>query len=226
MPRALLDGVRKPADALLASCRREHFARLKSAADGALIDAGDCRRPGGCATPASEMFDLVADVEHYPEFDASCDQSLRVRKRLQEDGKDIIVADMTVAYKLVRPKTFTSRVTLDRANLQILVEYLEGPFRRLNNRWSCKPAGGRCLRRRVYACAYEFRQPARIGMLMGAVFRRRLSPFRIGLRAARRPGLRHAARLGRYPSPLALAAKLGYLAHKATSRVGALWRAG
>ena len=36
---------------------------------------------------------------------------------------------MTVAYKLIR-ETFTSRVTLDRQNLEILVEYLEGPFRR------------------------------------------------------------------------------------------------
>ena len=114
----------------------------------------------------SEMFDLVADVEHYPEFVPLC-QSLRVRKRLQEDGKDIIVAEMTVAYKLVR-ETFTSRVTLDRANLHILVEYLEGPFRRLNNRWSFKPAGERACDVEFYI-AYEFRSRT-LGMLMGAVF--------------------------------------------------------
>jgi coenzyme Q-binding protein COQ10 len=115
---------------------------------------------------ASEMFDLVADVEHYPEFVPLC-QSLRVRKRLQEGGKEIIVADMTVAYKLVR-ETFTSRVTLDRANLHILVEYLEGPFRRLNNRWSFKPGGERACDVEFYI-AYEFRSRT-LGMLMGAVF--------------------------------------------------------
>ena len=115
---------------------------------------------------ASEMFDLVADVEHYPEFVPLC-QSLRVRKRLQEGGKEIIVADMTVVYKLVR-ETFTSRVTLDRANLHILVEYLEGPFRRLNNRWSFKPAGERACDVEFYI-AYEFRSRT-LGMLMGAVF--------------------------------------------------------
>ena len=71
---------------------------------------------------AVAMFDLVADVEHYPEFVPLC-QSLRVRKRIHEGGKDVIVADMTVAYKLVR-ETFTSRVTLDLPNLEILVEYL------------------------------------------------------------------------------------------------------
>ena len=115
---------------------------------------------------ASEMFDLVADVEHYPEFVPLC-ESLRVRKRLQEGGKDIVVADMTVAYKLLR-QTFTSRVTLDRANLQILVEYLEGPFRQLNNRWGFWPAGDRACDVEFYI-AYEFRSRT-LGALMGAVF--------------------------------------------------------
>ena len=90
---------------------------------------------------ASEMFDLVADVERYPEFVPLC-QSLRVRKRMQVAGKDVIVADMTVAYKVIH-ESFTSRVALDRPNLEILVEYLEGPFRRLNNRWNFRPAGDR-----------------------------------------------------------------------------------
>jgi coenzyme Q-binding protein COQ10 len=93
---------------------------------------------------AAEMFDLVADVEHYPEFVPLC-QSLRVRERTREGGKDVIVADMTVAYKLVR-QTFTSRVTLDRPNLQILVEYDVEFF-----------------------IAYEFRSRT-LGMLMGAMF--------------------------------------------------------
>jgi coenzyme Q-binding protein COQ10 len=84
-----------------------------------------------------------------------------------EGGKEVIVADMTVAYKLVR-ETFTSRVTLDRANLEILVEYLEGPFRRLNNRWRFRPVGERVCDVEFYI-AYEFRSRT-LGMLMGAVF--------------------------------------------------------
>jgi coenzyme Q-binding protein COQ10 len=115
---------------------------------------------------ASEMFNLVADVERYPEFVPLC-QSLRVRRRTEEGGKEVIVADMTVAYKLVR-ETFTSRVTLDRANLEILVEYLEGPFRRLNNRWRFRPVGERLSDVEFYI-AYEFRSRT-LGMLMGAVF--------------------------------------------------------
>ena len=115
---------------------------------------------------ASEMFDLVADVEHYPEFVPLC-QSLTVRKRMQEDGKDVIVADMTVAYKLVR-ETFTSRVTLDRPDLEILVEYLEGPFRRLTNRWNFRPVQDRVCDVDFFI-AYEFRSRT-LGLLMGAVF--------------------------------------------------------
>jgi coenzyme Q-binding protein COQ10 len=115
---------------------------------------------------ASEMFDLVADVEHYPEFVPLC-RSLTVRRRTKESGKEVIVADMTVAYKLLR-ETFTSRVTLDRPKLEILVEYLEGPFRRLNNRWNFRPAGEDACDVDFFI-AYEFRSRT-LGLLMGSVF--------------------------------------------------------
>jgi coenzyme Q-binding protein COQ10 len=115
---------------------------------------------------AAEMFDLVADVEHYPEFVPLC-RSLSVRSRSRNGGKDVIVADMTVAYKFVR-ETFTSRVTLDRANLEILVEYLEGPFQKLNNRWTFRPAGEHACDVEFFI-AYEFRSRA-LGALMGSVF--------------------------------------------------------
>ncbi len=113
------------------------------------------------------MFDLVADVERYPQFVPLC-QSLSVRRRSTNgEGREVIVADMTVAYKFIR-ETFTSRVTLDRANLSILVEYLEGPFRRMNNRWSFHPTGEASCEVEFFL-VYEFRSRA-LGMLMGSVF--------------------------------------------------------
>jgi coenzyme Q-binding protein COQ10 len=115
---------------------------------------------------AAEMFDLVADVERYPEFVPLC-RSLTVRERKQEGGKDVIVANMTVAYKLVR-QTFTSRVTLDRPNLQILVQYLEGPFRQLNNTWKFRSVAPHDCDVEFFI-AYEF-QSRTLGMLMGAMF--------------------------------------------------------
>ena len=116
---------------------------------------------------AAEMFDLVADVERYPAFVPLC-LALKVRKRLpQPDGVEVLVADMTVAYKLVR-ESFTSRVTLDRPRLQILVEYLEGPFSRMENRWTFSPTGeGAC--EVTFFISYEFKSSV-LGLLLGSMF--------------------------------------------------------
>src|SRR5580700_10560510 len=92
---------------------------------------------------AAQMFDLVADVERYPEFVPLC-RSLKIRQRTQRpDGTEVIVCDMTVSFKLVR-ESFTSRVTLDRASLKILVEYLQGPFSNLEKRWRSQPPSDFC----------------------------------------------------------------------------------
>jgi coenzyme Q-binding protein COQ10 len=116
---------------------------------------------------AQRMFDLVADVERYPEFVPMC-QSLKVRQRTpRPDGSEVIVADMTVAYKMVR-ETFTSRVTLDRANLKILVEYLQGPFSKLENRWTFEARSDDACDVGFFI-AYEFRSRM-LAVLMGAMF--------------------------------------------------------
>jgi coenzyme Q-binding protein COQ10 len=116
---------------------------------------------------AADMFDLVADVERYPQFVPLC-QSLTVRRRTQDAaGRDVIVADMTVAYKMIR-ETFTSRVTLDRGKLEILVEYLEGPFRTMHNRWSFRPVGEQVCEVEFFI-TYEFRSRT-LGLLMGGIF--------------------------------------------------------
>lgn len=116
---------------------------------------------------AADMFDLVADVEHYPEFVPLC-RSLQVRQRTADgEGREVIVADMTVAYKLIH-ETFTSRVTLDRKKLEILVEYLEGPFRKMNNRWRFQPAEAAGCDVEFFII-YEFRSRT-LGVLMGAMF--------------------------------------------------------
>jgi coenzyme Q-binding protein COQ10 len=116
---------------------------------------------------AAEMFDLVADVERYPEFVPLC-RALKVRKRTTEPGGvEILVADMTIAYKVMR-ETFTSRVTLDRPNLRIVVEYLEGPFSRMENRWEFHATGAKTCEVRFFI-SYEFRSRM-LGMLMGSMF--------------------------------------------------------
>ena len=116
---------------------------------------------------ALQMFDLVADVERYPEFVPLC-HSLRIRQRTpQPDGTEIVVADMTVSFKLVR-ESFTSRVTLDRPNLKILVQYLKGPFSNLENRWRFEPKSDtECDV--GFHLAYEFKSRM-LALLMGTMF--------------------------------------------------------
>ena len=116
---------------------------------------------------AQDMFDLVADVEAYPKFVPLC-QGLRViRRSATEDGKQVLVAEMQVGYKAIR-ESFTSRVTLDRANLEIFVEYVDGPFKRMENRWNFVPAGEDACTVE-FAISYEFKSRA-FAMLVGGIF--------------------------------------------------------
>ena len=116
---------------------------------------------------ASQMFDLVADVERYPEFVPLC-RSLKVRQRTPKpDGTEIVISEMTVSFKLVR-EAFTTRVTLDRPNMKILVEYLRGPFSNLENRWTFESkSDGVCDV--GFFLAYEFKSRM-LAMLMGTMF--------------------------------------------------------
>lgn len=75
-----------------------------------------------------QLFDLVIDVEKYPEFLPWC-LGCRIRKR--EEG--LVVADMIIGFKVFR-ESFTSRVTHVRPN-RIDVTYTDGPFKYLNNHW-------------------------------------------------------------------------------------------
>ncbi|MEO1066399.1 MAG: SRPBCC family protein [Pseudomonadota bacterium] len=123
---------------------------------------------------ANDMFELVADVEKYPQFVPLC-EALRVRgRKTLEDGREVLVADMTVAYKLLR-ETFTTKVILDRAKSEIFVEYLDGPISELQNRWTFVPTGDdRCDV--VFFIDYEFKSRT-FARLVGAFFDRAFRKF-------------------------------------------------
>jgi coenzyme Q-binding protein COQ10 len=86
-----------------------------------------------------QLFDLVADVERYPEFLPWC-----VGARVRERTATTITADLLIGFKMVRER-FTSRVVLDRPR-RVDVSYAHGPFRHLNNHWNfvARP-GGQCM---------------------------------------------------------------------------------
>ena len=116
---------------------------------------------------AADMFALVADCEAYPQFLPLC-TALRVRRReTREDGVEAMLAEMEVGYKAIRER-FTTRVTLDAARGEILVEYVDGPFRHLRNRWRFRDIAEK--RSEVeFFIDYEFRSRT-LGALMGAAF--------------------------------------------------------
>ena len=112
-----------------------------------------------------DMFALVADVESYPEFLPLC-EALKVTSRRARENKTLLIADMTVGYKAIR-ETFTSQVMLDPEALRIEVQYLNGPFRYLNNVWTFLPAnGGSDI---GFYIDYEFKSRM-LGILMGSMF--------------------------------------------------------
>jgi coenzyme Q-binding protein COQ10 len=116
---------------------------------------------------AADMFELVADVERYPEFVPLCERLVVRRREVLDSERSVLVADMTAAYKVFR-ETFVSKVTLDRPKLEILVEYLDGPFQSLENWWTFKPEGERACEVEFFI-DYEFRSRT-LGLLMGSVF--------------------------------------------------------
>ncbi|MBA48483.1 MAG: ubiquinone-binding protein [Paracoccus sp.] len=121
---------------------------------------------------ARQMFDLVADVERYPEF-LPWNSAARVRSRqTRPDGAEEIAADLVISFKVFRER-FGSRVVLWPADpptgaLKIDTEYLDGPFRYMRSGWTFhdRPEGG-C--RVEFFVDFEFRN-AILQRLIGVVF--------------------------------------------------------
>lgn len=76
-----------------------------------------------------QMFALVADVERYPEFLPWC-----VATRIRSREENAFTADLIAAFAAFREQ-YTSRVKLDPEAKVIVIEYVDGPFEHLTNRW-------------------------------------------------------------------------------------------
>ena len=108
-----------------------------------------------------QLFDLVADVQRYPEFLPWC-----VAARVHEREGDVLSADLVIGFKMFRER-FTTKVTLAPPG-RIDVEYSRGPFRYLNNHWIFIPEGdGSCLI--DFYVDFEFRSRL-LQRLIGPVF--------------------------------------------------------
>ena len=112
-----------------------------------------------------QMFDVVADVERYPEFLPLCD-SLIVTSRTETPEGTVLIATMGVGYKAIR-ESFTTRVVLDVSKLTIHVSYLDGPFSHLDNEWRFEAANGGATVH--FFIDYAFGSPL-LAIIVGAAF--------------------------------------------------------
>jgi coenzyme Q-binding protein COQ10 len=119
-----------------------------------------------------EMFDLVADVERYPEFLPLC-EDLRVLSRDGDGDQRTLVAAMDVGYKGIR-ESFTSRVMLDRAVPRVRTDLVQGPFTRLINEWNFTETPGGCDVK--FFIDYEFKSML-LQMLVGGLFQQAFGRF-------------------------------------------------
>jgi len=113
----------------------------------------------------AQLFALVADVGKYPSFLPWC-AGARIRSHVGND----LVADLTIGFGPFR-ESFTSRVTLvppDATGMcAIKVEYENGPFKYLHNRWKFSPHAQGCLV--DFYVDFEFRN-FMLQKAIGAVF--------------------------------------------------------
>lgn len=135
-----------------------------------------------------QMFDLVADVEQYPRFFPLC-EGLRVRSRERRGDVEVLLASMDIGYRAIR-ETITSRVYLERRAMSVRVELVDGPFRRLENRWRfvAAPAGSTDVH---FHMAYELKSmmlQLLVGGLFDQAFRRCVTAFEARAREVYGPG--------------------------------------
>jgi coenzyme Q-binding protein COQ10 len=116
-----------------------------------------------------QMYDLVADVEQYPQF-LPLVEGLKVLRREQQGHVTSLTATMQVGYKAIH-ESFGTLVTLKPDELSIIAHYLDGPFRQLENRWAFPPlTRGQQVGTEVdFYITYEFKS-AMLGLLVGAMF--------------------------------------------------------
>jgi len=85
------------------------------------------------AHDAGHMFDLVADIERYPEFLPGC-REIAILGCESGQPPQVMTAEMKIGHRLISER-FTCQVVLDRSRLAIDVDFIDGPFTELTNAW-------------------------------------------------------------------------------------------
>lgn len=104
--------------------------------------------------PPQRMYELVADLDAYPQFIPNC----KAMKVQQDRGTadDVRFARMTISFGPLT-QSYTSRVVSDSDALTITARAVDGPFRHLDSKWQFESEGqGTCVR---FAIDFKFSNP-------------------------------------------------------------------
>lgn len=112
------------------------------------------------------MYALVADIEKYPDFLPMC-EALNIQTRREKKGRELLIANMSIGYKSIK-ETFTTKVMLNKDDCRIEAQYIDGPFKYLDNRWHFEETGTNTCDI-VFFIDYEFKSKI-LGVLMGSMF--------------------------------------------------------
>ncbi len=85
-----------------------------------------------------QLFQLVGDVERYPEFIPWVTYMDAGAPRAEGEGVTVLDAEAGVGFKFLRER-FATRVRRDAGACAIDVSLLRGPFRKLVNQWRFLP---------------------------------------------------------------------------------------
>ncbi|MEQ8654269.1 MAG: type II toxin-antitoxin system RatA family toxin [Kiloniellales bacterium] len=96
-----------------------------------------------------QLFELVVDVERYPEFLPWC-----LAARIARREPDRVTADLVIGFKMVRER-FTSLVVYDRERLLVETRNVKGPFRHMQSDWHFKQHDEGCMVN--FSVDFEFR---------------------------------------------------------------------
>lgn len=102
----------------------------------------------------AELFGLVGDVARYPEFVPWIVDMRTGPVTRPAEGVEALDADAAVGFTFLRER-FATRVKRDAGALQIDVDLIRGPFKRLSNQWRFEshPSGTKV----VFDIDFEFK---------------------------------------------------------------------
>ncbi len=120
-----------------------------------------------------QMYELVLDVEAYPEFLSWCSDG-----RILSQEADALTAELTLEYRGLR-KSFATRNRFHRPKL-VEMRLLYGPFRFLEGIWTFEPQADAWTRVHV-SIQYEFVSRF-LGMMLGPLFHRAVDTLVVDFR--------------------------------------------